>query len=511
MAVMRKVQTLTIIVAGLLATSNLIIGCNSATSSQRDPGSVGGGEDLPDEGLELFDVTTQVQVNEIQAGASLSVSCLASRNSEPDPSLAVELIVEPSAASQSSSSAIFELSFDVATRYQIRCSLSDYERSDPEGVWVTVLPGEITRVETTVDVLIAHAGAPVAVDCELLDAYGNINSDDKPGPLVVTDGISSERSIHADFMARGTAPGLYDLTCTYGELQDSTPASIEIIAGSPGRSETSVDSSAISPLQSAAVSCNVFDDYGNPLPDAESSFVVMSADGTPLDSTGYTSDESCFSATRAGTYYVFCTVPGHSAGDESPAVVTVHPGGACTWLWEMPEVDCFLHGRLLPFTYDVFDFWGNTVTDTHLLVSPMANADLARGGFVFPDDGIYDLSIGVDPDFRDVACDGVEGGVADSGGQMIAGVRNIRVDSTPPSLYATSPARAEMVVAGDATDYTQAIAGEAVDDVSPITSLIVEGQDFAPDGTQTLESFSFDQTSRWGLSIIRGFAEDECG
>ncbi|MBI3179611.1 MAG: hypothetical protein HYZ27_08105, partial [Deltaproteobacteria bacterium] len=261
--------------------------------------------------------------------------------------------------------------------------------------------------------------------------------------------------------------------------------------------------------QSVNVSCTVTDAYGNPV-SAPSSVVVMPASSAPQ--SGLVQSGMAFSATRAGLYYVFCAVPGYQAGDESPALVRVHPGLPCTWAYDSLDTSgCFWQGRRLPFYYEVADFWGNVVDPAPVEMVAIPSTGVTsdgQGGWIFANEGDYALSFSVlQPHDTDSThdCTGLPGTVA------LPYIANIRVDSRGPQFSITSPARSAMLLQGGVADASVPISGSVTDTLSPITGLEVNDNVLTVSGTSLSESISQTQTSRWGMSAITGEVVDECG
>jgi hypothetical protein len=81
-------------------------------------------------------------------------------------------------------------------------------------------------------------------------------------------------------------------------------------------------------------------------------------------------------------------------------------------------------------------------------------------------------------------------------------------DILPPSLEINSPERAAFIVSASETVTVQ---GMASDLLSPIVSLVVNGQELLGSPGSMNETISTSITAPWGLSIITASATDECG
>lgn len=441
-------------------------------------------------------IDTAVSPVEVEAGVVVSVQCAASRDGQPAPDEPTTIEVSP-AASVGATSFVAT----VAATYAVRCRSASFpEIVDPSPAEVIVHPAAPAAVDTLLAATTAQAGAPVAVSCAVYDAFANLVPEPGPTALLADPELLVEQS-SAGHAVRGTLIGDYEVACSRGALSDTTPAALSITVGIPGRTETQVTPDGVRPGETASVSCAVTDEYGNPLTGVAASFVVLAADGASAEDSGLTRDAAGFSATRAGDYYVFCAVPGHEAGDESPAVVTVRPGAACAWSVELLAEDCYAQGRALPLAWWVYDCFGNAVDDAQveLTATPASGVELGPDGrYVLTDEADYDLALTLVSE-------------QDPTSTITPYVTSVRVDSTPPRIDITSPARAAMLQEGFLSSMWIPVSGTVWDAVSPIASFTFDGQAQSVSGSDTSVPVSASSASPWGLAIIEAGATDACG
>ncbi len=208
-----------------------------------------------------------------------------------------------------------------------------------------------------------------------------------------------------------------------------------------------------------------------------------------------------FTATKAGYLYVVCGVEGTYAEDDSPARVDMQPGLPFTWNVDLLDQDCYWTDRKLPLTIDVYDYWGNRISD------PMVSVETAPpGGLISQSDGHYKVAGGE----GDYTISATVGGAYHVGYNLPPFIADIRVDGTPPEIVITAPLRGEMLASGTMQDSPVLITGSITDGVCPIKSATLNGEPLSVGGKTSL-AFSKEQSSRWGLSVIRVEAEDECG
>jgi hypothetical protein len=498
--------------AGILL---LVVAVGTAACGLRSPGTVTSGS-APDVGPAAQDqrrVETLARPLEVVAGETVRITCVVTREGEHLPSEPTAVTVTPSTIGVVADAVAWTMAPTVAGSYLVQCKTADDAVVDGRGVHVEVLPAPTVAVETVLSTPSAEAGVPVDVTCEAYDTFGNL-VEEAPAPVLLVDaGLLVDPPSGAGFKVRGTIAGDYGVACEIDGVVDATPEELTVVPGIPASSETTVDLTSIGPADIVNVSCEVFDAYGNPLPDAATELAVVPASGSSAAQDGLDVTATTMSATVMGTYYVFCVVPGYAAGDESPAIVAVNFGLPCTWAVSWPDVSsCYWQGRRLPVDYLVWDRWGNEVeTAVPDLTAVPASGVVAdgEGGFVFNEEGAYDLSLALSGPFDSECLALVE-----SASQPSLAPGTIIIDSSGPVVVVADPPRAGMIEQGGLADATVALTGYAQDSMSPVVSFELLGIEQVPAGPPPIDTYvpgSVDQTSRWGLNIITGSAEDECG
>lgn len=466
----------------------------------------GGSDSAPPD---LRSVHTTASPAAITAGDEVSVWCAIEKDGAPAPSERSTVAASPPAfAATADGTNGWRVRLRTAGLVTVYCMTADQMVQDPVGAVVTVRPAPyVGSVDTTLALNPAGAGLPVDVGCAIYDVFGNLASDLRPTGIDADPALLVDPPSGAGFVVRGTHVGTYPIACRVDQIIDTTPALVTIIEGIPGKSDTSVDLTTITPGQEVTATCSVSDAFGNPLTGVPTTIAVLAADGATAADSGLVMTDSTFAATRSGTYYVFCRVPGYAAGDESPAVVTVTWGLPCTWAVDLATQDCYWRGRRLPLDALVYDVWGNRVEDAGFTLVATPDQGIVpapQGGWVFTEEGDFDLAISVTGP-TDPSCAAAPGSAA------VPYLTNLRVDSTGPVLGVTSPARAAMLPTGPNTDLDIGIAGSATDAVSAIVDLTLNGAGLPVSGANLTEPVVGTASSRWGLTIITGSATDACG
>lgn len=496
---MQRQNAICLLSAAVLAATS---GCRRPT-----PGTNDGGDAAPPpvpRAVETFASPLQVQ-----AGDTVTARCVVREADTHLPGVPIDIEVDAPINAKDIASDEVRFVPTTAGQLRVRCRTAQGDASDPEGVTLNVAPGPAASVETKLAQAQAQAGKPVAVHCPVYDAYGNVNPDAQAAGVVAESPVGVESSPAHPFVVRGTQTGQYDVACQLGSAQDPSPAQLEVTTGIPAATETTLTPSHARPTDPVAVGCAVTDAYGNPIDDVETSFYLLPPTGETAESAGVTRAAGEFTATLAGEYRVFCNTPGYAAGDESPAVLTLHPGRPAAWNADLLQQTCYWEDARLPLSVSVYDAWGNRVDPDALadfsiaLDSTPAGAVTSdgQGGWVLTGEG--DITLTLAP-------------VGNYDPTMDPEVFDIRVDSTPPQFALSPPERAarlpaDAVPGGTAAGGTGSIQGEVVDATSPVVRFELNGEPQSPPGDSRTVPISVEQDVRWGMTVVTGEAEDACG
>ena len=472
----------------LSTTLLLALGCGGRGASS-------GGDGSSSSWAAGLTLQTTVDHTEVTAGGRVQARCTIHGSSGVGAQPVLTLATEPLLAVDREGDA-FVLSPTKARAYHVACRSQDGALRDPNGVNVRVLPGPPVQAETYLSATQVRAAVPVSVDCRAVDAYDNevVSSE------IVTVGVAD--SLQTDGTSVwGTTAGEYAVSCQVGALRDPTAALLQVLPGPAATSETRVEPTQAGPREQVAVFCEVRDGYGNEVHDAEAVFSVMADNGAGPLQTGLVTDARGFSVTRAGTYLVFCSVPGHDAGDVTPAEAEIGAGLPYNLFVDFGDLGCYEQGQLLPLSYFVYDFWDNLVdlSGAELTTHPAGSlvAD-GLGGYTFAVDGDVDIALTVPGPHHPEAA--IEPFVA-----------TLRVDSVGPAISIASPGRGSMVEAGDTSEMELTITAEVQDAVSPITTVVLEDELYEADEAPMHVTLTATHRSRWGLNTLTGLAVDACG
>ena len=234
------------------------------------------GMDLPDGYTVPLDrsswiVTTEVLNPDVQAGETVNIQCELLGVQDGVGASVLELVarVSPSLEVEAQENGVFSVTPTAVGEYLVFCGTADSAVTDIVGSSFTVEAAEPVAVETQLETTSAIAGVPVAVDCQMFDAYGNETTIDVREFKIATDALlENNQGIASHYVLRGTLVGTYPVQCELDSgVVDVTPEQLTVLAGIPAQSETVITADVVSPTEVVGVSCTYSDVYGNPLED----------------------------------------------------------------------------------------------------------------------------------------------------------------------------------------------------------------------------------------------------
>ncbi|MEK7704484.1 MAG: hypothetical protein AAB426_05950 [Myxococcota bacterium] len=247
----------------------------------------------------------------------------------------------------------------------------------------------------------------------------------------------------------------------------------------------------------AQVNCFVREGTSLFLPQTAVLVTVSPAAGDIVVSGG----SATFTPTAAGSYRAYCRTADSTLIDLVGATMTVEAGPAVSWTVDLLDRDCYSQTLGLPLDYEVYDAYGNLADNATVDLRSVPSTEITRDGrgrFVLAGEGTFDITLELTSPVA-------------PGSDIRPFVATVLLDSTPPSITLTSPARGAMLQAGGFDDDTVTLTGEVTDGGTPIVSLDIAGVVQTVDGRQMSATFEVAQTSRWGVNLVDGHAEDACG
>lgn len=470
------------------------VGCGDGSSNDNSPSDTQDRDGSRPSRYDGWTLLTLVEDAEVRAGEVIRVQCQTRKSGELA-RLPTVITVTPAIPDLSSDGDVAIYTPSASGAYHFSCSTSDRLLADDAGVNVDVVPNDVVTVETQLGASTSAAGVAVSVGCKAYDGFGNSVTDarftiDTTAPMVVMSGSVT-----------GTIVGDYRIACRVGDVADASPSALTIIGAAVSRVETAVSVEYVGPRESVSVACAAFDAFGNARQDVARRFIVLPEDGMSPRRAGIVVDGNTFSVTHAAAYRVICSTFDGDVSDVSPAIVTVHPALPYRAEVALLQQDCYWAGRALPMQVYVQDAYENMISDAPMHVYTIPDGGVTSdgaGGYVVHGEADYDLYVEVQgplaPDHR-----------------ISTFIHNLRVDSTPPHLEISSPARGAMVRSGDLSASPVQVIGRVYDGLSPLQSATIDGVPLTISGSPQSITISQAHMSAWGLSVISGSATDECG
>lgn len=330
-----------------------------------------------------------------------------------------------------------------------------------------------------------RAGAPLPVSCLLIDEAGETFT---PPPeldrsLRFAPRDSVLRMEDGSYVA--TLAGRLEVGCSFPSLRlsDDTPAIVEVTPGHPARAVASLDFDSVEAGETARVTCDVFDAYGNRVTGAAS---TVRAD--PMDE-GNTFEGTLGRFTRAGRFDVHCDVPGAVS---VPAELEVRPGlPASLVLARVPDQPVYAIGQVIDIARIVTDEYGNEVPSADVPVtSDPVGQQLGDGRFRYLEDGVYTLTATVTPPTHDDV--------------PLRESVTVIVDGSGPAISCDDPLDGAIL---DRAAGTLTFNG-SVADLSGVTGVRVNGDSVPVDGSG---AFSHTLDAHYGINFVDVAAVDSAG
>ncbi len=430
----------------------------------------------------LTGVKTSVDKPTVGAGAEVKVTCTGIPGDVAIPEPDFEVLPKDSVTRKDATFSATKIG-----SYKVHCLLHGGATRDQLGVEVKVVAGDAVSVETRVEPAKIKAGEKATVTCSGKDVGGN--------PIHSTDSkwsVKLDPDAHGDvdkMQIEGRKAGKAKVTCVLkgSKPKDVKTANLEVTPGKPARSTATVDPSEIKAGESAKVTCEIEDNYGNKLSSAKAT-LDMPAD-LKVSGDSVTSE-------KKGEYEIKCKHPDGDV-DAKPANLKVNAADPVDWklvakipkkVWTVEDT-IVLRGRGT-------DKYGNETNFLKINMPPKIKGD-PKGlspnppapdppkSYSFVTDGKYTFT-GTLVDFPKL------------------GERSLDIlcDSEGPKVLISSPARASTLKGTTKI----MVKGMVVDDMSAVKSFNINGDDVkvAADG-----SFTYEMKAVQGSNPIIWKAHDE--
>ncbi len=426
----------------------------------------------------LTDVETILSANEVAAGASVTVECVANKSDGATELLEGADLSVTVTPNEGVEIAGLEIVGRNAGRFDVACVYGDLEVAPAT---LVVVPSDAVRIVATLSANTERAGMPVDVTCELEDAEGNRTpSNDAQVRASPSRGVTIQgRRLSAEDV------GTYEVECRLAMLERVT-AQLEITPNDPTRLVVEATPRSAVAGERVDVTCHAVDAYANPV--VVTADVVVTPAPDTLDATG-------FVATVATDYDVTCALPTFGVTSDV-LIVNVRPADPASIeiLGLDPAKPIYASGEAVTPQLAAADVYGNAITNVAVTFSGIPAGSVTDLGAraVVLGDGVITLVATVDPPTHM--------------NQTVEDTLMVVVDGLPPAINFTFPARGEMVQADPSDPIT--LQGNVTDLVSSVTDFLVNGQPVTPNANG---DFSVVMNPAWGINVIEATAVDEAG
>ncbi|APR76045.1 Hypothetical protein A7982_01392 [Minicystis rosea] len=311
----------------LFATLAATTGCGGGSNVDASSATSGGSSSSGGETAALASAKTIAPAS-VAAGDTILVSCVLvdvkGELQQPAKDVEQALVFTPVDSVQTDESGNV-----IAVRagaVDVRCEFPALGLGDPTGASITITPGPVASVDTTLDTTSVVAGGDVKATCTAYDAFGNVVPDAKP---TLTSTPMDGGNVLSGLQGKFTHAGLYDVACEVPGAEPR-PVELEVVPGLPAAIVISpVPTKALYPVGSVvSVKPLVTDEYDNPIINAPVAY-------TSAPSASSTLGNNHFQYLTGGFYDLTATVaPPTKTGEPLTASTQIEVGGVG------PAIDC---------------------------------------------------------------------------------------------------------------------------------------------------------------------------
>lgn len=358
--------------------------------------------------------------------------------------------------------------------------------SDDAGQDAFVIPDVATpRVATTVETVVMNAdmraGDILSVQCLLQDQNGiEMMTGELPNIIVAPQ--SNFRAEGEDWMAVRTGEGTVACAFDAFGLVDETPEKVTISPGPAHTVATELDTRSMTAGDTVGATCEVFDDFGNAIPDATPELSVLPQGG------GVQLQGLMATITTSGIYEVGCRVDGATV--EQSHFVEVVPGApASLAISPQPNQMVYALGQVVGVAVTVTDMYGNEIPDAAYSVTSTGSPEgFGNGRFRYDTEGTYTLTVTVTE--------------MTANGMTLEQSIQVTINSEGPSINCDAPFDGEML---DVAPNSQITFTGSVADANGVNSVSVNG---SAASVQSNGSFTQNLTARYGINFVELVATD---
>ena len=379
----------------------------------------------------------------------------------------------------------------------VGCGSDDTGTSSANGVDFDEppVPDKAIAINTVVEDTTVIAGEPIDASCEFVDGAGNpveFDEDEAPSTRILQFPDDGFQTSGGELYA--TRAGDAKLACQSHQLglTDTDPVDLTVKPGPAHTTAISLSDHQIVAGDAVEASCEVFDEFGNFIPDAD---VELIAD---TSSSGIVVDNQNLSATVtiAGIFTFSCLVDGADDRFGAPLEVLPHLPAELS-VSPVPNQEVYGIGQVISVDAHVVDRYGNRISRPEIEYDALPTGEsFGEGRFRFHSEGIYTITIEVtEPTFND---------------EPLYEEIVIIVNDTGPDINCIYPADGQMI---DHSPGQPIVFEGTVADAHGTDAVFVNGQEILLDdpGTKGAMNFDTEIDTEYGINFIDIVAHDYYG
>ncbi len=441
----------------------------------------------------LNQLDTSLSTSDVAAGDTVIVGCVGQPGVVPIPEPEYVVTKADGTAAEGVTIAGDKFSVTRTGSYLVGCTLHGGKVKDDSPATLLVRPGLAVQLVAKVEPTKVGAGAKSTIVCTGKDGHGNEIAADTEGWSATIE--PSDAGAISGLEVEGRKAGSAKVFCALAAATEaeSTPASLEVIAGAPAKTVATVSPAKFvaGDVAGAEVSCAVTDAFGNPVNAGEVTVGVPA--GLTLAGKKVTSD-------KAGKFEITCDVAGLKV-EKTPGKLQVLPADPVEWQLETKTPKpVYAAGDIVVLVGKGKDKFGNEILN--MPTQAPATYDPTELVIENKSDGVtksYKLKGDGNFTFTTTLSSEVFGELAKKFGPRTL---KLKADSTGPMVLITEPKRGA-TLNGPAKVMVK---GMVVDELSALKSFVVGNQ---PVKVESDGSFAFEVESVQGMNPIIWKSLDE--
>lgn len=348
-------------------------------------------------------------------------------------------------------------------------------------------PVQPKTLQTVLSPTIVDAGSNVTVECQPLDAQGEVIAPmflpvEAKYLINMSPLEALERQMDQTFQAQKAGQvAVYCASNPLGLIDDS-PAILTVNPGPAHTVITRVDTRKITAGESVEVACDVFDAFGNKIENPTTTIAT-----SPMGS-GVIVNGAQVTVEKSGIYTLSCQVDG--AMETKSHELEVNPSlPANLVLARVPDQNVYGLGQTIEVVATVTDPFNNIIPNPPLAYTTMPDGNtFGAGRFRYDTEGLKTVEVTVT-------------GPTHNNAILVDSVQML-INGTGPAIDCVSPADGEMVTAAPGS--VRKVRGK-LSDTNGFSSLTING---APVAINSNGEYELDVPVRYGINFLDITAED---